>query len=262
MKNLLIEKTVYPNAKLNLYLEIIGRREDGYHLLETIMTPIPLSDEMEIKLYKKGDIEVETLGLNLKKEDNLVYKVLKSIKETFNIDFGIEIKLKKNIPSQAGLGGGSSDAAFIIKFINEIFHFTDLDGLLKFSVKFGADIPFFIINKPSFCQGIGEIITPIEIPKMEFSLYTPKYSISTVKIFQNRDKFIRKENLFGKSLIKTDKDIQNIWNILEKEDKKYFNRLEDTLRKMEPELFNPKNGFSNDYHLTGSGSTFYKVVTL
>ena len=258
MKKILKSQRIYPNAKLNLYLEIIGQKPDGYHLLETIMVPISLNDEIHITIYDKGDISVNTANVDIAQSENIVYKILTKAKKEFNLEFGARVIIKKYIPSGAGLGGGSSDGAFVLKFLNEVLKFATTEELIKFSANIGADIPFFLINKPAFCEGIGDIITPIDIPKQSFYLFTPNYHVNTAKIFQNRAKFIAKTNLFGPRIKQHKSDI---WNYVKNEDLLFFNRLSDSVKAIEPKLFDiVKNKFDESLYLTGSGSSFYTNI--
>lgn len=258
MNQILKSQRIYPNAKLNLYLEIIGQRADNYHLLETIMVPISLNDEIHITIYDKGDISVNTKNVDIPQSENIIYKILTKAKKEFNLEFGARVIVKKYIPSGAGLGGGSSDGAFVLKFLNEVLNFATIEELIKFSAKIGADIPFFLINKPAFCEGIGDIITHINIEKSSFYLFSPNYHVNTAKIFQNRAKFIPKNELFGKSISKY-KD--NIWDYIKENDLLFFNRLSDTVKAMEPKLFDiVKNEFNEELFLTGTGSSFYTNI--
>ncbi len=258
MNKILKTQRLYPNAKLNLYLEVIGQRADNYHLLETIMVPISLNDEIHITIYDKGDISVNTKNVDIPQSENIIYKILTRAKKEFNLEFGARVIVKKYIPAGAGLGGGSSDGAFVLKFLNEVLNFATIEELIKFSSEIGADIPFFIINKPAFCEGIGDIITPIKIPKNFYYLFTPNYHVNTAKIFQNRAKLISKNELFGKSIAKY-KD--NIWNYIKENDLLYFNRLSDSVKAIEPKLFNiVEDKFNEELFLTGSGSTFYTNI--
>jgi len=256
-KQILKSQKIYPNAKLNIYLEIISQREDNYHLLETIMIPISLYDEIDITIYDKGDITVDTLNVEIPQMENIIYKVLIKAKKEFNLKFGAKILVNKKIPAGAGLGGGSSDGAFVLKFLNEVLNFATTQELINFSAKIGADIPFFLINKPAFCEGIGDIITPIDIKESFFYLYTPNYHVNTAKIFQNRAKFIAENNLFGKSIKKYKKDI---WAYLQNNDLLYFNRLSKSVEAIEPELFDIKNKFDKNLSLTGTGACFYTDI--
>lgn len=147
-----------PNAKINLGLNIVERRPDGYHNIETIFYPIPLCDELSVE---EADDETEDIliikGIPVAGElkDNLVMKVVNQLRQDYDIPH-LHIELRKNIPSGAGLGGGSSDAAFMMKMLNDKFKLmmTEEEMMRRVSV-LGADCAFFIKNKPTVARGIG-----------------------------------------------------------------------------------------------------------
>lgn len=151
-----------PNAKINLGLNIVERRPDGYHNIETVFYPIPLCDELSIE-EKDGDTE-DTLiisGIPVAGElsDNLVMKVLNQLREDYDIPY-LLIELTKNIPSGAGLGGGSSDAAFMMKMLNDKFRLMMSDEeMMRRVSSLGADCAFFIKNTPTVARGIGNEFT-------------------------------------------------------------------------------------------------------
>jgi len=258
MKNQILKsKKLYPNAKLNIYLEIIGQRSDGYHLLETIMVPISLYDEVDMTVYDKGDISVNTLNIDIPQEENIIYKVLMKAKKHFNLEFGVDITVNKKIPAGAGLGGGSSDGAFVLNFLNEVLNFATTQELIEFSATIGADIPFFLVNKPAFCEGIGDKITLIDIDKKPLYLFTPKYHVNTAKIFQKRKEFISNNQLFGPSF-KNEK--KYIYKYLKENNLLFFNRLSESVKAIEPRLFDLVNKASFSLNLTGTGSCFYTDI--
>ena len=160
---------VYPNAKINLGLNVVERRPDGYHNLETVFYPVNLQDALELKTI---ETDIPECGYKLKvsgsildgsPEDNLVVKAYKLIRKDY--DFPAQkIHLYKHIPVGAGLGGGSSDAANMIKMLNEKFALgLTNEAMENYAVQIGADCPFFINNKPVFATGIGDKFTPIEL---------------------------------------------------------------------------------------------------
>ena len=160
---------VYPNAKINIGLNIVEKRPDGYHNLETVFYPINLLDALEItvadKQEKKCTIKVSGEILAGRPEDNLVVKAYNALKELFPDKVKpVEAHLHKHIPSGAGLGGGSSDAAFTLKLLNEKFQLDLSDEQLqKIAANIGADCSFFIKNKPVFAQGIGDVFTELDL---------------------------------------------------------------------------------------------------
>lgn len=158
----------YPNAKINIGLNITERRPDGYHNIESVFYPINLQDAVEIKTIEgeepQGGYKLKVSGtiLDGTPDDNLVVKAYKLLRKDFNFP-AQKIHLYKHIPVGAGLGGGSSDAAAIIKMLNEKFALgLTSEQMQNYAVQIGADCPFFINNTPVFATGIGNIFTPIE----------------------------------------------------------------------------------------------------
>ena len=159
---------VYPNAKINIGLNVVEKRKDGYHNLETVFYPIPLLDALEVSVEDNTDkvcnIKVSGEILQGRPEDNLVVKTYDLLKAMFpqKINASVSIHLHKHIPIGAGLGGGSSDAAFMLKTLNQKFELNLADEEMKaIASKLGADCPFFIENKPVFAQGVGDIFSKI-----------------------------------------------------------------------------------------------------
>lgn len=164
---------LYPNCKINLGLRVVRKREDGYHDLETIFVPIyGLHDELEVKpipdpsLKGRGIVRFtqEGIAVDCKPEDNLIIRCYEQMKAKYPQIGAVSIRFKKNIPFGAGLGGGSSDAAHMAIALNELF---DL-GLSKVQLaqevrSLGADCPFFIYNVPCYAEGIGDVLTPIDL---------------------------------------------------------------------------------------------------
>lgn len=159
----------YPNAKINIGLSITERRPDGYHNIESVFYPINLQDAVEIKTIEgeepQGGYKLKVSGtiLDGTPDDNLVVKAYQLLRKDFNFP-AQKIHLYKHIPVGAGLGGGSSDAAAIIKMLNEKFALgLTSEQMQHYAVQIGADCPFFINNTPVFATGIGNIFTPIEL---------------------------------------------------------------------------------------------------
>lgn len=154
----------YPNCKINLGLHVVGRRPDGYHDLETVFLPVPdLCDELEIVENDTLQMQQEGIVLDNAPEDNLCTRAWQLLHDEFNIP-PVVIRLHKNIPFGAGLGGGSSDAAFTLKMLNSLFslRLSDSDLSLR-AARLGADCPFFIHNRPAYATGIGDILEPIDL---------------------------------------------------------------------------------------------------
>ena len=156
---------LYPNCKINLGLRIVRKREDGYHDLETIFVPIyGLHDELEVVNGERFSFTQEGLAVDCKPEDNLIIRCYEQMKAKYPQIGLVAIRFKKNIPFGAGLGGGSSDAAHMAIALNELFGLGLSKAQLAQEVRsLGADCPFFIYNVPCYAEGIGDILTPIDL---------------------------------------------------------------------------------------------------
>ncbi len=149
------------NAKINLSLQICGKRPDGYHLIDTVMHSISLYDEITLQKAEKITVKTDISGLDGK--ENLAYEAAELFFSDFQIDGGVKIEIKKNIPLSAGLGGGSADAAAVLVGLRELYNplITNAD-LEKIALKLGADVPFFIQGGCLRAEGIGEILTTLK----------------------------------------------------------------------------------------------------
>lgn len=172
-------------AKLNLFLHIVGRRADGYHLLESVFRLIDWSDTLHFETRTDGQISREDLGDVLPVED-LVVRAAKSLQQFSNTNLGVHIAIHKRIPAQAGLGGGSSDAASTLLALNRLWQLRlDLATLLALGIKLGADVPFFLGGNNAFVTGIGENLTPISLPPARYIVVKPPAGLETRRIFSN-----------------------------------------------------------------------------
>lgn len=171
----------YPNAKINLGLNITEKRPDGYHNLETVFYPIPLQDALEVtRLEENQEYTLKISGTPIEgdPDHNLVVKAYRLLKEDFPHMTGIDIHMYKHIPTGAGLGGGSADAAFMIKLLNEKFKLQlDIPQMEAYAARLGADCAFFIRNQPVFATGIGNVFTPIELSLKGYFLVLVKPDI-------------------------------------------------------------------------------------
>lgn len=162
----------FPNAKVNLGLHITQKRSDGYHNIETIFYPVPWCDVLEIIVGgdKPFDISMSGLEVNVSLENNLCYKAWKLISENHQLP-PLKVHLHKIIPMGAGLGGGSSDAAFVLKMINELceLNLSNLH-LREMAAQLGSDCPFFIFNEPMMASGRGEILNPLNISLKNYQI--------------------------------------------------------------------------------------------
>lgn len=171
--------TLYPNCKINLGLRIVRKREDGYHDLETIFYPIyDLHDELEIEPSSTFSFSATGLALDCASEDNLIIRCYQSMAKRYPQIGNVAIRFKKNIPFGAGLGGGSSDAAHTAIALNELFELGLTKAQLAEEVRpLGADCPFFIYNTPCFAEGIGDLLTPIDLSLKGLRLVMIKPSV-------------------------------------------------------------------------------------
>ncbi len=175
-------------AKINLGLDVLRRRSDGYHDLRMIMQTVYLYDQIEIAEKTEPGITVATnIGYLPVNEDNLVYKAAKLLMEEFGVAQGVHIRLKKYIPVAAGLAGGSSDAAAVLVGINRMFRLgLSKEELKKRGVKIGADVPYCIMRGTALAEGIGDVLTPLPAaPDMHVVLAKPPIHVSTGFVYTN-----------------------------------------------------------------------------
>lgn len=187
----------FPCAKINLGLNITEKRADGYHNLETVFFPIPICDALEIKTMDERfpsnvacDLKVTGNNVCCNENDNLIVKAYNMIAADFDIP-RVHAHLYKNIPSEAGLGGGSSDAAYMIRLLDQRFRINIGNAEMeKYAARLGADCPFFITAEPSYAEGIGEILSPVNITNNNLEGYSlvvvkPQIAVSTKEAFSN-----------------------------------------------------------------------------
>lgn len=181
---------VFPNCKINLGLQILNKREDGFHDLETVFYPVPFRDALEIIPNNNTETEFTGTGLTVdgNDADNLCVKAYQLLKKDFPQLPAVKIHLHKTIPMGAGLGGGSADAAFMLKLLNNKFKLNlSTPQLLNYALQLGSDCPFFIINKPCFATGRGEILeeVPVDLSAYKIVLINPGIHINTGWAFSN-----------------------------------------------------------------------------
>ena len=177
-------------AKVNLSLDVLGVKENGYHLLSMIMQCIDLYDVIEIK-EKESGIKICCNNTNIPSDRrNLAYKAAEMFIEKYKLNRGVEIFIDKNIPSEAGLGGGSSDGATVLKMMRDLFKpEVSNEELASLGEKLGADVPFFIYGGTALCEGIGEIITPLKsFDDYILLLVKPDFGISTKEVYTEIDR--------------------------------------------------------------------------
>jgi len=177
----------YPNAKINLGLNVVSKRADGYHNLESIFLPIDWCDVLEVLPTRSSGIQFNVHGIEVMGEtsDNLVVRAYQLVKRKFDID-GVEVHLLKNIPTGAGMGGGSSDGVFMLKALCELFALSvSHDVMMDWAAALGSDCPFFLNNQPSVVSGRGEVVEPLamDLHGYEVCVVHPGIHISTAGAF-------------------------------------------------------------------------------
>jgi 4-diphosphocytidyl-2-C-methyl-D-erythritol kinase len=247
-------------AKINLTLDIIGKREDGYHLLRMIMQNVDLYDEIDIEKIESGIIiEVDKPYIPID-EKNLAYKAAKIFMNEFNISKGVKIKITKNIPVAAGMAGGSTDAAAVLRAMKDLFEINvEESKLMELGLKLGADIPFCIKGGTALCEGIGEIITALKSFKDHIVVIVkPNFGLSTKDVYKE----IEIEKIFKHP--KTEEVIQAIEeNNVEFVSENLMNVLENVSLKKHKILRDIKSTMLNQGALgalmTGSGPTVFGI---
>jgi 4-diphosphocytidyl-2-C-methyl-D-erythritol kinase len=172
-------------AKLNLFLNIVGRRADGYHLLQTVFQILDWGDTIRIRPRSDGQI-VRVRGLDdVPPEKDLAVRAANLLREHSGSKLGADVEIRKRTPAGAGLGGGSSDAATTLVALNKVWNLNvSEDDLADLGLKLGADVPLFVRGRSAFAEGIGEKLTPIELPPRHYVILDPGIHSSTAELFQ------------------------------------------------------------------------------
>lgn len=246
---------LYAPAKINLSLEIKGRRQDGFHEIETLIAPISLSDRLTIERGKStGGVQFSCDDSSLSNgADNLVVRAAELFRKATKIKTGVEIALEKKIPHGAGLGGGSSDAATTLLGLNDLFE-TRLDraAVMDLAAQIGSDVPFFILRAAAKCRGRGEIVEPAKLPgNFNLLLVKPEFGVPTPWAYQRW---------------KTSRDLPGVdYSVQNFTDVRFVNDLERPVFEKFALLgylktwlrFQPEVGAAL---LSGSGSTVFAVL--
>lgn len=170
-------------AKLNLFLHVVGRRDDGYHLLQSVFMLIDWHDTLHFERRSDGQISREDLGEPLPDND-LCLRAARALQVLAPPGSGVHIAIDKQVPAQAGLGGGSSDAATCLLALNRLWDLRlPLDALCAIGLKLGADVPFFLGGHNAWVEGVGERLTPIHVPEQRFLVLKPPLGLSTPAVF-------------------------------------------------------------------------------
>ena len=172
-------------AKLNLFLHITGRRADGYHLLQSVFMLIDWCDTLHFSVRSDGQISREDLTWALPADD-LVVRAARMLQNATRCPLGVHIGIAKSIPAQAGMGGGSSDAASALLALNRLWNLNlSLQALAQIGLSLGADVPFFLGGQHAWVEGIGEKLTPLKLPRKRFVVVKPDAGLETKLIFSD-----------------------------------------------------------------------------
>lgn len=273
-------KTYPAPAKINLFLHIIGQKPDGYHLLQSVFAIINICDQVYIKPRDDGkiirlDYQDKNINFQIPEKNDLAIRSAYALKNyccqnshklsiSSPENLGAEIRVEKNIPIGAGLGGGSSDAATVLLALNKIWQLNlSREILISIAINLGADVPFFIFGQSAFVEGIGEKLTAINLPSASYALMVPPIHIPTAKIFSAK-------NLNRKSPAV---DINDINNELQKSqcfsESCWHNDLQAVAEEFFPKMIKHRQSFAQSLNLncdknikmSGSGSAyFYKFL--
>ena len=249
----------FPNAKINLGLHILNRREDGYHTIESIFYPIPYADSLELITIDGDEDEFVFFGKEIpgSLEGNLIYKALQVLREKHTIPT-VKVILQKEMVMGGGIGGGSADGAFMLKLLNDTFSLgLGLDELKEYALKLGSDCPFFIDNLPAYVSGRGELLEnyPAILKGMYFVLLAPGFHISTaeayVRMVPNNSRKPLKD-ILQQDVATWQTSLQNDFEEV------VFNKF-PLLRSYKDELQSKEAIYTS---LTGTGSCLYGLYTV
>lgn len=225
--------TLKAPAKVNLFLNVVGKREDGYHEIETIFQAITLFDTISLLDSTDGQIRVECSDPSLPQDSrNLVYRAARAVLDYTQLSRGVMIKIEKKIPVACGLGGGSSDATTTLVGLNKFWNLgLSRDELVRIARGLGADVPFFIFGGTALGRGVGDELIPLKTPPIHLVLITPKIFIPTTQVYKDLKFRLTKEPL----------DINIIINCVEKRNLSglaghLYNTLEEVSLKNYPYL--------------------------
>jgi 4-diphosphocytidyl-2-C-methyl-D-erythritol kinase len=251
---------VFPKAKINLGLRITGKRNDGYHNIETVFYPVSLCDALEFVVSPdkvgKDILTVTGIPVGVTPEENIVMKAVSKLREKYSFPW-LRIHLHKAIPHGAGLGGGSSDAGCMLKSINRHFSLL-IDGneLKSIALDIGSDCPFFIYGDPAYASGRGEILEPISpvLSGYYLMLANPGVGINTMEAYQN----CRPESPLTSLLLLTVRDISEWRDSIFNDFEEYAFQEYPVIRRIKDDLYGAGALFSS---MSGSGSSVYGIFS-
>ena len=172
-------------AKLNLFLHVIGRRPDGYHLLQSVVTLVDYADRLRFRVRGDGVVRRVSELAGVPADEDLVVRAARALQAAAGTSLGVDIEVEKRIPMGAGLGGGSSDAATVLLTLARLWSIPlDAEALGRVGATIGADVPFFVYGRPAWVEGIGERLTAIEIPSRWYVILAPPVQVPTRLVFE------------------------------------------------------------------------------
>jgi len=237
-------------AKLNLFLHITGRRDDGYHLLQSAFMLLDWHDSLHFELRAGGKLSREDLGPPLP-EDDLTLRAARALQQASGCTAGAHIQVLKRVPAEAGMGGGSSDAASCLLALNRLWNLDlPLPALEAIGLKLGADVPFFLRGRNAWVEGIGERITPIALPPARFIVVKPPRGLST-------------KDIFGHPALKRDSNTATIAGFAADPWGFGANVLEPVARQLVPQVGEALEFLSRQglrARMTGSGSAVFALL--
>ena len=233
-------------AKLNLFLEVLGKRPDGYHEIRTVMVPVSLYDDVRLRRAKRTRITFDPPVPGR----TTVHRALDLVRRRTRFRGGVEIHVTKRIPMGAGLGGGSSDGAATLIGLNRLLRLRlDRDTLFALAARVGSDVPFFLAGGPALCAGRGERVTPLRLPRaMTFDVVMPDLFCSTPEIY-------RRLRLRG-----SPRRVDEFLLGLAAGKPRFFNRLEGPAFKLYPKLARLRRALGGDARMTGSGAALFRTA--
>lgn len=254
-------------AKVNVLLRVVGLRDDGYHDLEMVMVPLSLADEIELSAISSG-IEISVDGQSdpgMLGEKNLAWRAARAIQEEAGIEEGVRISLSKRTPVAAGLGGGSSDAAAVLRGLCRMWGLDwSAEKLARLGGRLGADVPFFCFGGPAFVEGTGDRVTPYEeFPKLSFLLINPGFAVSTPWVYGQWDKRSKERQIEGLTPIRADARVRPLFKGFRDVISSLHNDLETVTLGAHPEIAEIKSllidlGAAGAL-MSGSGPTVFGV---
>lgn len=183
-------------AKINLFLHITGRRPDGYHLLETVFQFLDYGDRLWFELRDDGRICRVNDVPGVAEQDDLVVRAAHALQRVSSTSLGVDIRVDKRLPMGGGLGGGSSDAATVLMALNHLWQLDlSVDQLVEIGLALGADVPVFIRGCAAWAEGIGEVLTPVELPEPWYVVIHPQCHVSTAEVFSDSELTRDKQSL-------------------------------------------------------------------